>query len=383
MNPAIARVEGSYIRALHARKRPSSIDLGLGQPTLKPKSEYFERAARWVGEHGCGYSSNIGDLDLREAIAHHYNYPGLNVAANVCVTTGSQEAVYLVMKTLLDPAQDEVLVVEPAFMVYAKIAKVEGVALKIVGMPAQTHFALDADRILEALGPRTRMIVLCSPANPTGRVISNVGVKKIAAALLARPGPPVYVVHDEIYRELMFTADAGNFGDHYPYTIAINSLSKSNAMPGIRLGWAIAPADAVPALGKVHGWLSSCASTYAQRVAYDIFASDDLAGHRQWYADQRVAALAAAREHGLEAVEPEGAFYVCLNVGVRDGRRFAEALIDECDVVAVPGEAFGSTMAGWLRTSFVAPADRIREGYARIAACAPKFRESEMSVATP
>jgi len=354
----------------------------LGQPTLRPKPEYFERAAQWVRAHGCGYSSNVGDIDLREAIAHHYNYPALNGAENVCVTSGSQEAVYLVMKSLLDPAQDEVLVVEPAFMVYTKIAKVEGIALKVVEMPAQTHFALDADRILEGLGPRTRMIVLCSPANPTGRVISKAGVKKIAAALLARPGPRAYVMHDEIYRELLFTADAGNFGDHYPYTIAINSLSKSNAMPGIRLGWAIAPADIVPALGKVHGWVSSCASTYAQRVAYDIFASDDLAGHREWYAAQRAAALAAAGEHGLEAVEPPGAFYVCLNLGVRNGRRFAEALIEHCDVVAVPGEAFGATMTGWLRTSFVAPADRIREGYARIAAFVPTFTRSELSAAS-
>ena len=132
MNPAIAATAGSLIRALHARRKPTTIDLGLGEPTLMPKVAYFERATAWVAEHGCRYSPNIGFEDLRTAIAGHYDYPGLNDPGNVCITTGSQEAVYLAIKTLLDPARDEVLLVEPAFPVYAKIAQVEGIELRRV-----------------------------------------------------------------------------------------------------------------------------------------------------------------------------------------------------------------------------------------------------------
>src|ERR1700722_16284802 len=105
MNPAVTAVGGSTIRALHARRSASSIDLGLGEPTLSPEIRHFETATRWVGEHGCRYSTNIGDEDLREAIARHFDYPNLNAAGNVCITTGSQEAVYVAMKAILDPAQ--------------------------------------------------------------------------------------------------------------------------------------------------------------------------------------------------------------------------------------------------------------------------------------
>ena len=190
--------------------------------------------------------------------------------------TGSQEAVYVAMKTLLDPARDEVLIVEPAFPVYAKIAQVEGIHLRRVTMDPSDDCAFDAQRILEALGPRTRLIVLCSPCNPTGRVISKAATAHIAKALLEREGPPVYVLHDEIYREVIYTGDAGEFGKVYPYTIAVNSLSKSNALTGLRIGWLIAPRDVMPAIVKMHGWTSSCASTFGQRVAFDIFAAGDL-----------------------------------------------------------------------------------------------------------
>ncbi len=367
MNPAIAATTGSLIRALHARRKATTIDLGLGEPTLMPKVEYFERATEWVAEHGCRYSPNIGFEDVRSAIARHYDYPGLNDPGNVCITTGSQEAVYLTIKTLLDPARDEILLVEPAFPVYAKIAQVEGIALRRVVLEPKDGCALDADTILAALGSRTRMLILCSPCNPTGRVISKAGAKKIADTLLARPGPPVYLMHDEIYRELVYTDDAGELGKVYPYTIAINSLSKSNSLTGLRLGWLFAPLDVMPQIVKMHGWSSSCASTFAQRIALEIFAATDLATARPWYAKQLERATAAARENGLEYIEPEGAFYLCVRVGDPKTLQFVESLIDERDVIAIPADNFAASLSGWLRTSFVAEIQDVREGYRRIA----------------
>jgi len=367
VNPAIAATTGSLIRALHARRKATTIDLGLGEPTLMPKVEYFERATEWVAEHGCRYSPNIGFEDVRSAIARHYDYPGLNDPGNVCITTGSQEAVYLTIKTLLDPARDEILLVEPAFPVYAKIAQVEGIALRRVVLEPKDGCALDADTILAALGSRTRMLILCSPCNPTGRVISKAGAKKIADTLLARPGPPVYLMHDEIYRELVYTDDAGELGKVYPYTIAINSLSKSNSLTGLRLGWLFAPLDVMPQIVKMHGWSSSCASTFAQRIALEIFAATDLATARPWYAKQLERATAAARENGLEYIEPEGAFYLCVRVGDPKTLQFVESLIDERDVIAIPADNFAASLSGWLRTSFVAEIQDVREGYRRIA----------------
>jgi aspartate/methionine/tyrosine aminotransferase len=373
MNPAIAAAGGSTIRALHARRRPTSINLGIGEPSLLPDVRHFEAATRWIGEHGCRYSTNIGDEDLRAALAARYAYPGLDLADNVCITTGSQEAVYVTMRAVLDPARDEVLLVEPAFPVYAKIAQVEGIPLRRVAMSAADDFRFDADRILEAIGPKTRMLVLCSPCNPTGRVIDTAAVKKISSALASRGGPPIYIMHDEIYRELVYADDVGEFGKHYPYTIAINSLSKSNALTGLRLGWVIAPPEATKELVKVHGWTTSCASTFAQRVAFEIVRAGELGIQREWYARQREGVLEAARAAGLRFVEPEGAFYLCVEVGGSEGLAFCHRLIDEYDVVAVPGGIFASTLEGWLRTSFVGPLEGIREGLRRIAAAAPVF----------
>jgi aminotransferase len=211
------------------------------------------------------------------------------------------------------------------------------------------------------------MIVIGSPSNPTGRVITKAETERIADALLARGGPPVYVLHDEIYRELIYVEDAGEFGKVYPYTIAVNSLSKSNALTGLRLGWMIAPLDVMPHLVKFHGWVTSCASTFAQRVAHEIFVADDLAVARPWYTDQRDGALAIAREIGLEHIVPDGAFYLCVRVGAEDTLAFAERLIAERDVIAIPGHIFSPILAGWLRTSFVGSLEDIREGLSRIA----------------
>jgi aspartate/methionine/tyrosine aminotransferase len=367
VNPAIARSPGSLIRALHARRRPTSIDLGLGEPTLRPDIRYFERATAWVAENGCRYSTNIGDPDLRALIAAHYAYPDLAAPDNVCITSGSQEAVYVALRTLLDPAQDELLVVEPAFPVYVKIAEIEGIPLRRLSIDPRAPDPFDPELILAAVGPRTRAIVICSPCNPTGRVISRESARRIAEGLLARGGPPVYVLHDEIYRELIYTDDAGEFGLIYPHTIAVNSLSKSNALTGLRLGWAIAPLAVMPAFVKMHGWVTSCASTFAQRVAYEIFAADDLGGQRAWYAAQRTGVLATLDELGLDYIEPQGAFYVCVRVCASETLAFAEALIEECDVVAIPGDVFSPALAGWLRASFVGPLDRVNEGLRRIA----------------
>ena len=115
MNPRVLEIETSLIRRVAAKRRPSSIDLGLGEPSLVPNAEHFKYAMNYIEAHGIRYTANAGDPALREAIARHYDYPGMHEANNVCVTTGSQEAMYVTIKTLLDPAIDELLIVEPTF----------------------------------------------------------------------------------------------------------------------------------------------------------------------------------------------------------------------------------------------------------------------------
>jgi aminotransferase len=369
LNPRLATIEPSLIRAIASKKKPGAIDLGLGEPTLLPQQRFIDAAARWTSEFGVKYTANAGDPALREAIAERYRYPGMDAMRNVCVTNGSQEAVYAAIKTLLDPARDALLVVEPAYPAYAKIAQLEGIAVETVGMRGANGFRYDADAIVAALTPKTRLIVIGSPSNPTGAVLRRADAQRLAAALSARGGEPVWVLHDELYRELTYVDDAAEMARVYPHTIAVNGLSKSNALTGMRLGWAIAPAPFIDELVKVHAWMTSTASTFGQRVALEIFReSGALEEQSAWYREQRAAVLPVLRESGLTFVEPDGAFYACVKLPHgNDSLAAALRLVEHFDVVAIPGRTFGDDLEGWLRLSWVAPIDDVREGLARIA----------------
>ena len=287
MNPRVAAIEPSLIRAIAAKKKPGSIDLGLGEPTLLPQQRFIDAAARWAAEYGVKYTVNAGDLGLRERIAAHYAYPGMSDARNVCVTTGSQEAVYVAIKTLLDPAKDELLIADPSFPAYAKMAQLEGVAYRHVHMRADEDFRYDADAILDAVDRATRVIVVASPANPTGRVLHDTGARRLAEGLMARGGAPVWVLQDEIYRELTYVDDPGYVAKYYPHTVVANSLSKSNALTGMRIGWLLAPDGAIEALTKTHSYVTSTASAFGQRVAYEIFGEPGaLTEQSAWYREQ-------------------------------------------------------------------------------------------------
>jgi aspartate aminotransferase len=369
MNPRVLEIQGSLIRKVAAQKRPTSIDLGLGEPSLPPNPEHLESAMRYVAEHGIRYTHNAGDSALREAIARHYRYPEMQRLGNVCVTTGSQEAMYVTLKTLLDPAQDELLVVEPAFPSYVKMAALEGVTCRTVAMREDDGFAFDADRILAGVTPATRAIVICSPCNPTARVLSYEQAGLLARGLARHPKKHVWLVHDEIYREQTFVEDAAYLAEMYPHTIVTNSVSKSNALTGLRLGWILAPESFIEHAIKVHAWCTSCADSFAQAVALHIFTTlEGVREHAPWYREQRKTVVGVLEQSRLTFVAPEGSFYAC--VRLPDGTSSidaANALIDRYDVLAIPGVAFGPSLEGWLRLSWVAPAQRVAEGISRIA----------------
>jgi aspartate aminotransferase len=366
MNPRVAEISASLIREIAAKKRATSIDLGLGEPAIMPRMDHFHLAIERVREAGVKYTPNAGDPALREAIARHYAYPKMDRGENVCVTIGSQEAMYATLKTLLDPCRDELLVVGPAFPSYVKMATLEGVPVRTVALREDEDFAFDPEVIAAAIGERTRAIVICSPCNPTARVISSHAAKALVARL-ERSG--IWLIHDEIYREQVFVENAANLAEIYPRTIVVNSLSKSNSMTGLRLGWILGPADFVEAATKVHAWLTSCADTFSQYVALDVFsARRNLSEFTPWYREQRDRVVASLLENGLRFIEPEGSFYACVRLpGNTSSLEAASELVERFDVVAIPGIAFGEEMESWLRLSWVSPIERVRDGIARIA----------------
>lgn len=371
MNPHVLAIPPSLIRAINARKREGDIDLGLGEPTLKPDLRAFAAAEEWIRRNGCPYSPNAGFEDLRARIAQRYGRGRFETPEEVCVTVGSEEAIYAAIKAVVDSATDEVVVVDPGYLAYGKICGMEGIRVRSVSLDGSRGFAPSADAVLEAVGAGTRMVVLNTPSNPTGRIWSDAELRALAAGLRERD-PPVWVLADEVYRELYYTDEPPpSIADHHPHSLLAGSLSKSCALTGLRVGWLIGPRDAVGAAMKVHQFVNTAASTHGQRVAFDLFQRpESLGAHRGWYADARGSLLRAAREVELEILPPEGAFYALLKLPpslAGDSVRAAESLLEAERVVTVPGAAFGQAGEGWLRLSFVAPPADIREGLSRVA----------------
>ncbi len=371
-NSRLLNIAPSGIRAIHERKRATSVDLGIGEPSLRPDIAPFEAAVAWVREHGCPYTTYAGLPELRELVAAVYGGKFFQTSANVCATNGSQEAIYLAIKTLAEPGRDEVLVTNPGYPVYHKVCELEGITWRAVELDAADGFTPRAAPILAALTPKTRVIVLATPANPTGAVMPASEVRELARGLAARPGPPIYLVVDEVYRELSFTSEPhASFADLYPHTLLVESLSKSCALTGLRIGFLIGPADVVQAAARIHSLMLMSASQFGQRVALGIFRDPiRLRAQVPWYVEQRLATLEAVAANRLHVVEPAGAFYVLVRLPERlaaDSTAAAYELLDKSDVVTVPGSVFASNTEGYLRVTWAASREAVIEGLRRIA----------------
>ncbi|MEO6951392.1 MAG: pyridoxal phosphate-dependent aminotransferase [Polyangia bacterium] len=371
MNPRLVSIQPSMIREINGKKRASSIDLGLGEPTLLPAMEPLQHALDWVRVHGSPYSPNPGLPELREAVARYHAYPSLDDASQVGITVGSQEALSVAILSLCDPASDEVLVIEPAYPLYAKLCELFAVRVRSVALDPADGFAPSAAKVLAALTPSTRVIVLASPSNPSGRVWPEGELRALAEGLGARGGEPTYIVSDEVYRELYFTAaPPPSPAAFWPHTVVVGSISKSCALTGLRIGWFIAPKAIAPQLHKAHQFLVSSTNTFGQRAAIELFARPELmTSQRLEYVPRLDMMESTLYERAVAHVPIEGAFYCFARLEgplAHDSLRFCLALLDQHDVVTIPGIAFGAE--GWARLSFVGDREQIGEGARRFAA---------------
>jgi aspartate/methionine/tyrosine aminotransferase len=371
MNSRLAGIAPSLLRAINARKRPGDVDLGLGEPTLRPDIAPFEAAMERVRREGLPYTPNAGLPELREAIARYHAFRGMETAENVCVTIGSEEALYLAIKAVLDPARDEALIVEPCYLAYPKLCALEGIRHRVVAFDAADGFRPSADRVLAAMTPDTRMIILNTPCNPTGRVWPAAELKALADGLADRP-EPVYVLSDEVYRELYYTPERGpSIATYHPHSLVAGSLSKSNALTGLRLGWLMGATAEITAATKVHQLVNTAASTFSNHVALEIFERPEmLASHRPLYERQRGRLIELLERHGLAYAPVEGAFYCFVRLPdalAGDSVSAAARLLEAQRVVTMPGAAFGAAGEGWLRLSWVATPEALTTGIERIA----------------
>ena len=363
-------IEKSMIRKISDRAKPGSISLGLGEPDLPTPEVIRREAVRVISEENSGYTLQAGILSLRERIAG--DYPHMNLSTEqVVVTAGSQEALYLVLMTLIEPG-DEVLMPNPGFIAYPMITRMAGGQAVTYGLPAKNDFAFDLDDFKRQLSPRTKVVICISPSNPTGRALTKDDLRGMAEAVTAS-GSDAFIISDEIYRELYYTAERpASISEFYPRTIVVSGLSKSMRMTGWRIGWLAGEEAVMRAAMVLHGYVVTCASSISQKAALAAWTDEAAVAREEMRAifhQRRDHLLSLLRnELGLRCVTPEGAFYTMVDVsGYGDGLRVAEAGLEQ-GVVTIPASAFGSEGDGFLRISYCADEAKLAEGVRRLGA---------------
>lgn len=363
----LAGIEKSAIRRIYDRAQAGSINLGLGEPDFPTPAVIREEAVRFINTEKVFYTPNAGLLELRGAIADYYGdaarYEG------VCVTNGSQEALFVTLMALLNPG-DEVLCPDPGFVAYPTLVRMAGGRPVFYRFPATKNFEFAAEDFLHKVNATTRAVILTSPSNPTGRVLTPADLQIIAQAL---QHSETIVIADEIYRELYYEARPASIADYVSRTLVISGLSKSHAMTGWRLGWVYGDPEIIRHLTVLHQYATTCASTVSQRAALAAFTNAGRAAAENWRAELR-----ARRDFLVDQIDtqlaefkpnriiPDGAFYLMLDISPF-GKSFeiAERLLDS-KVITIPGAAFGEEAEGWLRLSFATDFAMIREGARRI-----------------
>lgn len=360
-------IEKSLIRQLFDRAKPGSINLGLGEPDLPTPDVVRREAARVALEEQNGYTTHAGLPSLRERIAT--DYPQLNLTPErVVVTAGSQEALYLALMTVVEEG-DDVLIPDPGFVAYPTIVRMAGGNPVRYRLPSASGFGFDAEEFRRALTPRTKAVVVISPSNPTGRVLTR---EDLAAMTDALNDTRAFIISDEIYRDLYYTPERPASPSEF-YTervLIVSGLSKSLSMTGWRLGWICGHAGAVASALVLHGYVTTCASTISQKAALAAWteeAEKARAGFRRTFRERRDYLIETlSSELKLTAVAPDGAFYAMVDVRAHgDSMSVAEKLLEH-GVITVPGSAFGSEGEGYLRISFCAEPPVIKEGLRRM-----------------
>jgi aspartate/methionine/tyrosine aminotransferase len=364
IEPFLAVEVGDRAQALE-RQGIDVVHLEFGEPDFDTPPVIREAAEKALKDGRTRYVETLGILPLREAIAEHYwTTYGVTVSPDqILVTPGTSPAMLLLFGHLLHPG-DEVILSDPYYACYPNFVRYADGVPTCVTVTEDDGFQYRPEAIRERLGPRTRAILVNSPANPTGGVLSAERMAAIAAL-----GPTV--VSDEIYHGLNYQGRDRSILEFTDRAFVLNGFSKAFAMTGWRLGYLIAPRDHVRSLQKAFGNFFISTNEFVQwaGVAALREAVDDTHRFRAIFDARRRAMVAALRAIGLGVrTEPMGAFYVLADARrfTQDSTRYAFEILERCHVAVTPGAAFGSNAEGHLRFSYAASLDRIEEGLRRV-----------------
>ena len=345
------------------------VHLEFGEPDFQAPPVIVEAAERALKDGRTKYVSSLGILPLREAIAEHYAATyGVTVAPDqILVTPGTSPAMMLLFAHLLDAA-DEVVLSDPYYACYPNFIRfADGVP---VCFPTREDdgFQYRPEAVASRLGPRTRAVLVNSPANPTGTVLAPEAMAAIAAL---GDTSEVAIVSDEIYHGLSYAGRDRSMLEFTARAFVLNGFSKAFAMTGWRLGYVIGPRADIRAMQTMFGNFFISTSEFVQwaGVAALTEAAGEVRRFRAIFDERRHAMVRGLRAIGLGVhVEPTGAFYVLANARhhTNDSTRFAFEILERCHVAVTPGAAFGPNAEGYLRFSYASSVERIEEGLRRL-----------------
>lgn len=334
-----------------AQQLEAPIDLSIGQPDFDVPEALKAEAKRSIDAGFNKYTLTQGIPELRARVRARYEAQGIEVG-DVIITSGVSGGIMLALLALLDPG-DEALVPDPYFVMYKHLTNLIGGVARFVD--TYPGFRLTPEAVEAAVTPRTRVLFVNTPANPTGATLDEADARAIAAVAERHD---LVVVFDEIYDHFQYDSAPVSLARYWPKTVTLNGLSKSHAMTGWRLGWAIGPTDIIREMIKVQQYTFVCAPSFAQKAA--VLALDQpLPEAREAYRRKRDLVYEGLRKH-FNIVKPGGAFYVFPEAPGGDGAAFAERAV-RANVLVVPGGVF-SERNTHFRIAFAAPDETLRRG---------------------
>ena len=354
-----------------AAEMPECISLGVGEPDFQTPWDIRDAAIHSLEIGRTKYTANSGLKELRAGIGEYVGRKyGLSYNEDeIIVTVGGSEAIDLAIRALIEPG-DEVIIPEPCYVSYDPITTLTGGVPVPVPCLEENEFRITADQIKAALTPRTKILVLGFPNNPTGAVLRHEDLEAIASVLR---GTNVTVLSDEIYAELAYGIQHESiaaFEGMRERTVVVGGFSKTFSMTGWRLGYACGPQVLIKAMLKIHQSCIMAAPTTSQYAALTALrdCDDDVEEMRKQYDLRRKYCVRKLNEMGLKTFEPKGAFYVFPNItsSGMSSEEFCEKLLQEKHVAIVPGTAFGSAGEGFARISYAYSLDHLREAFKRI-----------------
>lgn len=386
LSDKIVNIKPSGIRKFFdiVSEMKDAISLGVGEPDFDTPWRIREEGIYTLEKGKTYYTSNAGLMDLRIEICKYFkrkfdlNYEPAN---EVMITVGGSEAIDIAFRAMLNPGE-EVIIPEPCYVSYVPcVTLADGVPVTIE-LKEENEFKLTPEELLAAITPKTKILVLAFPNNPTGAIMTREELEKIAKICIEKD---IFVVSDEIYAELSYGSSRhcsiASIEGMRERTVVINGFSKSHAMTGWRLGYACGPELILKQMLKIHQFAIMCAPTNSQYAAVEALRNcdDEVDKMRTEYDQRRRFMLSRLRGMGLKCFEPYGAFYIFPNIAEfgMTSDEFATRFLNEEKVAVVPGTAFGNCGEGFLRLSYASSFENLKTSMERLERFIKKLRENE------